>query len=145
GDASGLAADLRPEALAAGSTREAARLDGAFAVLAFDPGTGRAALATDRFGLMPLYCRQADGWCCATSLALALALDRADPRGDAVAAFEMLVLHMALGDRTLIDGVHLVPPATLVTVGDQPPHSASYWNWRHLADPMPVGGDVRDL
>ena len=144
GDPSGLPADLSTESLAAGSTREAARLDGAFAVLAFTPHTQCASLVTDRFGLMPLYAHEGAGWCHGTSLALVLALTGCLARLDVTAAYEMLALHMTLGGRTLIDGVRLVPPATVVTLGKDGLETRNYWDWQHFASPV-SSGDTRDL
>src|SRR5262245_22512498 len=105
-------------ALAAGDAEAAARLDGAFAVLAFDADGKRAAVITDRFGLYPVYAAASGrlvGW--STSLLTLASLLGLPRQVDAQAATEMLVLHMPLGERTLAAGVRAAPPASVIRVG----------------------------
>jgi asparagine synthase (glutamine-hydrolysing) len=122
--------------LAEGRPETSARLDGAFAALAFNTAGPRAAIITDRFGLFPVYCHEKDGtFAYATSLRALTALIRPacqlDPRG----VYEMLGLGMVLGNRTFLREVSLLPPATTVVLHNDSPTSTRYWHWHGLAQP----------
>jgi asparagine synthase (glutamine-hydrolysing) len=130
--------------LGLGRPKSSARLDGAFAALAFDKAGPRAALVTDRFGLFPVYCHEKDGtFAYATSLSVLAALVRPtchlDPRG----VYEMLGLGMVLGNRTWLREISLVPPATTVVLHQGRPTWSRYWDWQGLTQPLPqTGGDL---
>jgi hypothetical protein len=122
--------------VAAGTAEAVGELDGAFAAFAFHPPTEQCALVTDRFGLFPLYTCAQDGVVgYSTSLDMLLAQTRAPRRLDPTAAAEMLLLGMVLGNRTLVQGVSLAPPATVLQLCAGPPRPSSYWGWRGLAGP----------
>jgi hypothetical protein len=125
--------------LAAGKPEAAARLDGAFAALAWVPGEGRCALATDRFGLFPIYRYDRAGtFAYSTSLAALTALMHPTCSIDPVGVNEMLVLSLVLGERTLAREVSVVAPATLVRLQGHAPEPVPYWDWQQLTVP---GGD----
>jgi asparagine synthetase B (glutamine-hydrolysing) len=122
--------------LAGGCVESSARLDGAFAVLAVDPAVPRAAIVTDHFGLFPVYSNEHGGvYAYSTSLRVLALLVRPlwhlDPRG----VYEMLGLGMALGNRTLLREVSLVPPATTMALYQGPPVASRYWDWQGLTQP----------
>jgi asparagine synthetase B (glutamine-hydrolysing) len=132
----------RPADIAAGTVEAAGELDGAFVAFAFDPGAPQCTLVTDRFGLFPLYEHDRDGtWCFSTSLPGLLALrpaGKVDPEG----VREMLTLHMVLGNRTLLQEVRLVPPATALHLRSGPPRAAPYWSWEGLGSTKDEGLDL---
>jgi asparagine synthetase B (glutamine-hydrolysing) len=133
-------------ALAAGEPEALARLDGSFAAVAFDPARQRAALVTDRFGLVPVYRHRQDGTTgYATSLRLLAALTRPECRPDPGAVYEMLGLGMVLGDRTFFRDIDLLPPASAVLLGPAGEEVVSYRDWRALTrgDPAPTADLVR--
>jgi asparagine synthase (glutamine-hydrolysing) len=90
-------------------------LSGSFALALWDGRARRLHLVNDRFGLRNVY------WTATRDRLLFAPLVRAllvDPRVsrtlDGQAAAEFLVLQCVLDDRTLVDGVRLLPPASLL-------------------------------
>src|SRR5262249_29729552 len=130
-------------ALAAGDVEAAARLDGAFAVLAFDADRKRAAVITDRFGLYPVY-TAASGWLVgwSTSLLMLAALLGLPGHVDVQAAAEMLVLHMPLADRCLLAGAKTVPPASVIRVDEAGEEATEYWRWDGLKEVPAEEGEL---
>jgi asparagine synthase (glutamine-hydrolysing) len=119
--------------LAEGRPETAARLDGAFAALAFTSAGPRATILTDRFGLVPVYCHEKAGtFAYATSLRLLAALVPPACHIDRRGVFEMLGLGMVLGNRTFLREVSLVPPATAVALHYDRPILSCYWDWQGL-------------
>jgi asparagine synthase (glutamine-hydrolysing) len=127
--------------LAVGRPESSARLDGAFAALAFDKVGPRAVLVTDRFGLCPVYFHEKDGtFAYATSLNVLATLVRPTCHLDYRGVYEMLGLGMVLGNRTWLREVTLVPPATTVVLHEDRPTLSRYWNWQGLTRPLPQKG-----
>lgn len=106
-----------------------ARLDGPFALACVDARAGAVHLATDKAGSRPLYYapvgdggragdpEEADGVAFASELA-PLVAERADPTLDARAVVDLLLFGGVVGERTLVEGVGSLPPATRLTVDD---------------------------
>lgn len=131
-------------AVAAGRWAKPFPLDGAFAAAAFDPGAASATLATDRFGLFPLYHTERDGThAYATSLRVLTELTRPTCRLDVESVYQILCLQLFIGDRTLLREVRLVPPASAVRLHGGEPSVAPYWEWADMPLPEAVGS--RDL
>jgi hypothetical protein len=133
--------------LMAGSGGDDFPLDGAFAAVALDPGSGRAALVTDRFGLYPLYhLEQAGLHAYATSLSVLTALTRPTCRLDVESVYQLLCLQLFLGGRTLLREIRLVPPASRVLLHGTAPAVAPYWEWSRLGlETDPAAVRERDL
>jgi hypothetical protein len=130
-------------ALAAGDVTAAARLDGAFAVLAFDASHRRAAVITDRFGLHPVYTAERGGLIGWSTSLLALASLLGLPRQvDADAAAEMLVLHMPLADRCLLSGAKTAAPASVLRVDEAGATATEYWRWDGLKEVPAEEGEL---
>jgi hypothetical protein len=127
--------------LAEGRPEPLARLDGAFAALAFNTAGPHAAIITDRFGLFPVYCHEKDGvYAYATSLRVLIALLRPACHLDGRGVFEMLGLGMVLGNRTLLREVSLIPPASAVVLHQGQLATSRYWDWQGLAQSSQPGG-----
>jgi asparagine synthase (glutamine-hydrolysing) len=91
-------------------------LSGSFAAAVWDARGRRLHLVSDRFGLRNVYwTRRGDALLFAPRVAALLAEGRLGPRLDADAAAEFALFQCVLGDHTLLAGVFLLPPATLLT------------------------------
>jgi len=100
-----------------------ARLDGPFALACVDTRAGAVHLATDKAGSRPLYYvaggdGAADGVAFSSELG-PLVAERAAPTLDARAVGALLLFGGVLGERTLVEGIASLPPATRVTVDDE--------------------------
>jgi hypothetical protein len=120
-------------------------LDGAFCALAVDPVSCRAAVCTDRFGLFPCYrLEHAGAYAFATSLALLTALTRPSCRLNRAAVYEMIGFHLVLGNRTFLQEIELVPPASVVRIGGAAGlASDAYWDWGRIGEPARQTGSRR--
>jgi asparagine synthase (glutamine-hydrolysing) len=89
--------------------------NGQFAFALHDPRDGSLHLARDRYGKRPLfYAYTADGGLCFASEAKALfASGKVDPRLDPISLWETLHLWAPTDERSLFDGVHALPPASV--------------------------------
>jgi asparagine synthase (glutamine-hydrolysing) len=107
-----------------------ARIDGPFALACVDTRAGAVHLATDNAGSRPLYYAPAgdpdgpgnrsegdDGIVFASELG-PLAAERAAPTLDPRAVGDLLLFGGVVGERTLLEGVGSLPPATHLTVDD---------------------------
>ncbi|WP_436927189.1 hypothetical protein [Halosimplex amylolyticum] len=102
-----------------------ARLDGPFALACLDAGAGEVHLATDAAGSRPIYYAAGDGIDFASALSpLLSAVD--DPSLDPAAVSDLLLAGGVLGERTLVDGVASLPPATHL-VFDGSVSTSRYW------------------
>ena len=90
------------------------RFVGFFAMAIYEPARGRLTLVRDRLGLKPLYWAEHEhGVAFASSIAALLPLVGNDCRPDPAVLSHYLSSRLpVLGDRTLVAGVHLLPPAT---------------------------------
>ena len=103
-----------------------ARLDGPFVIAAVD-GTGRVILGTDRLGTRPCYYRADDGLRFASGLApLLVGID--DPTMDEQAVADMLLMGSVWGEKTLVEGVTKLPPATVLDYDDGALSTERYWS-----------------
>ncbi|ELZ22323.1 Gln-dependent amino transferase [Halosimplex carlsbadense 2-9-1] len=106
-----------------------ARLDGPFALACVDTRAGAVHLATDKAGSRPLYYApvgdtggadgpgEVDGVAFASELG-PLVAERADPTLDPRAVGDLLLFGGVVGERTVLEGVGSLPPATRLTVDD---------------------------
>ena len=108
------------------------RLNGMFAFGIWDEGRRRLLLARDRFGVKPLYwhwdgTRLAFGSEIKSILACGIRRDV-----DVVALDEYFSFQNVFSDRTLFDGVRLLPPGTVLTLESGPttrPVLRTYWDY----------------
>jgi len=109
-----------------------ARLDGPFALACVDTRAGAVHLATDKVGSRPLYYAAgddtvgADGGIAFASELGPLVAERAAPTLDARAVGDLLLFGGVVGERTLLEGVGSLPPATRLTA-DGEVSTERYW------------------
>jgi asparagine synthase (glutamine-hydrolysing) len=124
-DELGLDTDELFEALFADPNRLCARLDGPFVIAGVD-GTGRVILATDRLGTRPCYYHANDGVRFASGLGpLLVGID--DPTVDEQAVADMLLMGTVWGEKTLVEGITKLPPATVLEY-DGSLSTERYWS-----------------
>jgi asparagine synthase (glutamine-hydrolysing) len=139
-DELGLDTDELFAALFADPKRLCARLDGPFVIAAVD-GSGRVILGTDRLGTRPCYYRAGDGVRFASSLAPLLAgID--DPGVDEQAVADMLLMGTVWGEKTLVEGITKLPPATVLDY-DGTLSTERYWS--PSFDALPADGYLPGL
>lgn len=94
-----------------------AHLDGPFALACVDTRADAVHLATDKAGSRPLYYALGDGVAFASELG-PLVDELIDPTLDPRSVGDLLLFGGVLGERTLLEGVGSLPPATRLTVDD---------------------------
>ena len=135
GEDPGLARSVA-EAIASEGPSAVARLNGSFVGFRFDRKTRSLSTFVDRLGTRSLYSSpRGDGVVLASNLA---AFRRSiAPRLDVQSAFQFLTVGFPLGERTLLEGVFLQPPASCdVFVGGERKRGL-YWNPKR-AERMPL-------
>lgn len=106
----------------------AQRLDGTFNLAYYDPRRRLLHLVSDRLGSRPLYYRDSGG-----TLYFALeqkaifAADGGAPRFDELGVLQLATFGHQLGDRTIFDGISVLPPATILTASAEGVTLTSYW------------------
>ncbi|WP_424020001.1 asparagine synthase-related protein (plasmid) [Halorientalis pallida] len=114
----------------------AAELEGPFAVAAADAAENRVVLVTDRLGSRPLYYTDEDPFAFASGLAPLLAVGDGWEI-DTQAISDMLLLGHMWGDRTLVEGLTALGPASVLEYDDGEVRTVRYW--RPDYDPAPAG------
>jgi len=105
------------------------RLQGVFALAVWDVERRQLVLANDRFGLRPLYYTQGPGlFAFAGEIKGLLALEGVSREIDDDAVAEFFAFEHVMGDKTLFREIHLLPPATVLTVRDGVVSRSSYWS-----------------
>jgi len=126
-------------------------LAGSFTLALWDARARRLVLANDRFGLRNVYwVADRDRLAFAPQVIALLADARLERRLDAEAAAAFLVLQCIPGDRTLVDGITILPPATVLVF--EPGRGArleSTWHVRYRArrdrdHPRAIAGALQD-
>lgn len=114
-------------------------LEGLFSAAVYDARRGLLHLVSDRYGLRPLY------WHCAgrqvawaSEVKAFLALPDFSPAVDETAREGFFATGQLPPERTWLDGVATVPPATLLTfrLDDGTVSGVRYWQWPDLAPPV---------
>ncbi|HEU5318360.1 MAG TPA: asparagine synthetase B, partial [Chloroflexota bacterium] len=112
------------------------RFNGMFAFALWDARARRLLLARDRFGVKPLYYAwlgeaQRKTLAVASEVKAFLALPDFSVRLDPLAAVEYFTFQNVFSDRTLFDGVRLLPPGSTLSVEeDGSVASERYWRFR---------------
>jgi len=118
------------------------RFNGMFAFAIWNRRSGQLFLARDRFGVKPLYYAQQGGAFLFASEIKALLAHSAMRASICYPALnEYFTFQNILSDRTLFDGVHLLPPGTCMTVtlGDTAaPHQRRYWDYDFTTAPLAI-------
>lgn len=111
------------------------RLNGAFLLLICDLRQGKAILGNDRYGLMRAYYAVHHGGLLFAPEAKAILQDRtfkSELNTEALVAY--LAFGEFWGDRTLFKGVHILPPASVLTYDDGKVSLTQYWQFRYQPD-----------
>jgi asparagine synthase (glutamine-hydrolysing) len=109
------------------------RLEGMYAFVVWDPRADHLFAARDRFGVKPLYWCAVDGrLLLASEVKAMLAHPRFEARLCKPALLEYLTFQNVLSDRTLFEGVQLLPPGCTLTASlDRPePVICRVWDWQ---------------
>jgi asparagine synthase (glutamine-hydrolysing) len=105
------------------------RFNGMFAFAIWDRRSRRLFLARDRFGIKPLYYAVVDGRFLFASEVKALLRAGIPRRVSPEALVEYFTFQNVLSDRTLFDGVRLLPPGHTLTVTSEGVETARYWDF----------------
>ncbi len=122
-----------------GEGEELARVDGVFAAARFDPATRELRLANDRLGFRPLYWTETAEWFAyASEVKALLAILDGVPAPDRVALGQFFGLDYLCGERTLWEGIRLLPPASLWRISAERRSTHQYWGFGAIRlDPRP--------
>jgi asparagine synthase (glutamine-hydrolysing) len=101
-------------------------LEGPFALAAVDTTEDRVVLATDKAGSRPLYYADDERFAFASEVKALLPYCR-DPTVDVRGVTDLLQMGYVVGERTLVEGVRALPPATLLTHTDGETTVRPYW------------------
>ncbi|MFA9429515.1 N-acetylglutaminylglutamine amidotransferase [Egicoccus sp. AB-alg2] len=114
------------------------RLQGMFAFVIHERGTGRTFIGRDRFGIKPLYVvDEPSRLRFASSLPALVAGGGVDTSIDPVALHHYLTWHSVVpAPRTILNGVRKVPPATTIAIeADGSRTTTEYWRPNFTRDP----------
>lgn len=101
-------------------------LEGPFALAAIDTEANLVRLATDKAGSRPCYYTAQNGFYFASEVKPLLEpLDDIEINVQAVS--DLLAFGTVYGEKTLVEGVHNLPPATYLTYGDGDVSTERYW------------------
>lgn len=122
-----------------------ASVDGAYALAVFDEARRELTLATDRLGFRTLYFAETADWIAyASEVKALLAARESVPPLDEAGLRQLFGFHHLFGQRTLWEGIRLLPPASLWTVSATERREGSYWSFDEIRkDPRP-GDEVRE-
>jgi asparagine synthase (glutamine-hydrolysing) len=119
------------------------RLNGMFAFAIWDRDKKMLTLARDRFGVKPIYYAEAgDCFMFASEIKGILAYDKLQAKLDSAGLAEYLSFQNFFTDRTLFDGVKLMPQGTYMQVklGNARPTVSEYWDFA-FQEPDKVASD----
>jgi asparagine synthase (glutamine-hydrolysing) len=117
------------------------RFNGMFAIAIMDRLTRELWLARDRYGIKPLYYTEVDGvFTFASEVKGLLAHPSVSARVDKEALLEYFTFQNLLTERTLYEGVRLLPAGTHKTVSSEQPASSPcrYWDYDFREPETPV-------
>ncbi|MEB3329365.1 MAG: asparagine synthase-related protein [Candidatus Sericytochromatia bacterium] len=115
-----------------------ARFVGSFFFAVWDEATGTLYVGGDRTGTLPhAYSLEGERLLLAPEVAGVQAGALGQPRADLGGVFEVLAFEHPLGDRTLVEGVHIFPPGTILVLGPAGPRWHTWWRPRYR--PAPAG------
>jgi len=110
-------------------------LEGPFVVACIDTTDDRIILATDKAGSRPIYFTD-DGPFVFSSEVKSLLPFHANPSVDVAAVADLIQIGFVVGERTLVDEIRNLPPASVLTYSDGDVDIRKYW--RPLFDQHPT-------
>ncbi len=117
-------------------------LNGAYLVAIWDRRLQKLIITNDRFGLLPLYySQQNNAFTFASSLQALTAVPNCRHRVDSLTVAQLLTFDYALGDRTLLMGAKVLPPASILTFYDYHLTLHPYWTleFQDTCRPLSIG------
>lgn len=109
-------------------------VDGLFIIVLYDRLEHCLTIASDRYGLRPLYImHDMAGVGFAGEVKALLKLPHAKLTIDRQAIAEWFSFGQLLGDTTWIEGVKLFPPGTVMQISRRGVVTDSYWSWSHIS------------
>jgi asparagine synthase (glutamine-hydrolysing) len=113
-------------------------LRGMFALAIWNPAVCELFLARDRFGIKPLYVARGDGWFLfASEVRALLATGLVEPTLDLDGLWQYLAYQTTPAPRTLIAGVEMLEPGSVMTVGANGREDRNtYWDLAASAAPL---------
>ncbi|GGI08432.1 N-acetylglutaminylglutamine amidotransferase [Egicoccus halophilus] len=123
------------------------KLQGMFAFVIYERGTGRTFLGRDRFGIKPLYVvDEPSRLRFASSLPALVAGGDIDTSIDPVSLHHYLTFHSVVpAPRTILNGVRKVPPATTIAIeADGSRTTTEFWRPDFTRDPDRADWSARD-
>ena len=111
------------------------KLDGAFAIAIWDGRTREVVLINDRFGLYQhFYAHVGNAFVFAPEIKGILAAPKMPRRLDQTAVAQYIRFQQLLGERTWLEDVHVLPPATLLRYrpDDNSLSLERYWDWDRI-------------
>lgn len=136
-----------PDLFAASGPAGLVAIDGQFATAVYDRAQEALYLARDRFGICPLYYAVVGGdvHFCSELRPLAMSVPRTWQL-DLGAVDQYLNLGNVVAPRTLVDGIHTVPPGTAVRFDAEGARTIRYWRYGDFATgEQPVAAEeIRD-
>ncbi|MBW1925293.1 MAG: hypothetical protein JRJ35_17745 [Deltaproteobacteria bacterium] len=119
-------------------TDSLASISGSFSLAALDAHAGRLVLVSDKFGTRPLYWMLLkDGLAFASEVKALLQLPDSPFKRNIRAFADCYRFGFVLGEKTLVEGIQLLPPASLLEYrpGEKAPSIRSYWRAASLFPP----------
>ena len=108
-------------------------LNGIFLFAIYDCNIHELVICNDRYGLKPLYLCERDNYLLLSSEIKAILQDASFKRKINLEAMaEFFSFGYALGDNTLIEGIKLLPPASIFTYSNGKSEIKEYWNWNEI-------------
>ena len=120
------------------------RLDGTFLVAVWDGRVRELIVVNDRFGLYPhFYAHTGSGFTFAPELGALLCNPAIARSIDWTTVAQFVRFQQALGDRTWLDGVQVLPPASCLRYRPAPDRLTleKYWDWDDIGTQPSIGLD----
>lgn len=108
-------------------------LNGIFLFAIYDYNLHELIICNDRYGLKPLYLCDRDNYLLFSSEIKAILQDTSFNRKINLQAMgEFFSFGYVLGDNTLIEGIKLLPPASIFSYSNGKSEIKQYWNWNKI-------------
>ncbi|AKB76260.1 Asparagine synthetase (glutamine-hydrolyzing) [Methanosarcina lacustris Z-7289] len=108
-------------------------LNGIFLFAIYDCNSHELIICNDRYGLKPLYLCKRDNYLLFSSEIKAILQDQSIKREVNLEAMtEFFSFGYVLGDKTLMEGIKLLPPASVFTYSNAKSEIKKYWSWNEI-------------
>ena len=125
-----------------------AKLNGSFLIALYNPKSHELVLANDRFSSHPLfyyYDNDNKQLLFGSQLRSLLKFDKLPYRLDLQALFEFFTFQRVLAERTFLQDVKVLPPASILRFQDGAISIEQYWKMRYMVEPRSEEYYVREL